>query len=415
MELTIETMELLADNGRWNLISDRPITISSRKLRDGQRFLARNYLPQGRYSRLRLTLDQARLGNSTLSLASPAIELPLRGPLYVGSGDSRSLFLTWDVKRSILDNGTLQPVLQVAPRLKHLMVDVAYVACPEIDTVFMIRTDKNWVCDSLGVQGEPTYLAPSPLYPRENLYVLTRRDQDIKKVAPSANRVVETYSLPMTGNPIHMALSPDGRWGYIVDRKRGNILRMDMLSGHIDQRVRLGYGPCYVLFLEKTNLVAVSLSLAQTVVLLDPESLTTVRTISTGSRPEGLTLWNDTLLYVAESGANSVLIYDLESNRERSRIPVGFSPRRLIATSNFIYVANHGSRSLSLLSPEQLGVTRSVPLTGRPLELAEVKRSRWIYVGNEDRNGLTIIDPVTSRVAGFIELGGRPTGIAIID
>ncbi|BCO10286.1 hypothetical protein GF1_26620 [Desulfolithobacter dissulfuricans] len=94
---------------------------------------------------------------------------------------------------------------------------------------------------------------------------------------------------------------------------------------------------------------------------------------------------------------------------------MGFSPRRLIATSGFIYVANHGSRSLSLLSPGQLGVTRSISLSGRPLELAEVVRSRWIYVGNEDRKELTIIDPVTSRVAGHIELGGRPRGIAIID
>ncbi|BCO10285.1 hypothetical protein GF1_26610 [Desulfolithobacter dissulfuricans] len=287
VELTIQAMEVLADNGSWNLVSDRPVTISTRKLRGGQRFLARNYLPQGRYSRLRLTLDQARLGSTTLSLASPSMELPLRGPLYVGPGDSRSLFLTWDVRRSIQNDTTFQPILQVAPRLKHLMADVAYVACPDIDTVFMIRTDKNWVYDSLGVRGEPTYLAPAPLTPRENLYVLTQRDQDIKKVAPSANRVVETYSLPMTGDPVHMALSPDGRWGYIVDRQRGNILRMDMLSGHIDQRVRLGYGPCFVLYLEKTNLVAVSLGMAQTVVLLDPETLSTVRTISTGSRPEG--------------------------------------------------------------------------------------------------------------------------------
>ncbi|WP_267927021.1 YncE family protein [Desulfolithobacter dissulfuricans] len=60
-------------------------------------------------------------------------------------------------------------------------------------------------------------------------------------------------------------------------------------------------------------------------------------------------------------------------------------------------------------------MTRSISLSGRPLELAEVVRSRWIYVGNEDRKELTIIDPVTSRVAGHIELGGRPRGIAIID
>ncbi|WP_456387069.1 hypothetical protein [Desulfolithobacter sp.] len=415
IQLSIRSLEILATGGKWQPLNSGPFTVSYKKGSSGQHFLTRSPLTRGRYSRLRITIEEFRLNGSPLPLAVQQTELFLRQGLYVGPGDSRSLFLTWNIRDSIGADGRIHPAISTASDVRHLIADVAYVVCPELDTLFMIRTDKNWVYDSLGVQGEPVSLVPDPGNPQETLYVLSRRKKEISRVSPSANRVVETYPLPMTGDPVHMTISPDGRWGYIADRGRGYILRMDMVSGHIDQRVRVGYAPCYVLYLEKMNLLAVSLGMAQTVVLLDPATLTTVRTISTGNRPEGLALFKDTLLYIAESGANSILVHDLETNRKRSRVPVGYGPRRFLATTGLIYVANHGSRSLSILSPGQLGVTRTISLSGRPLELAEARRNRWIYVGNEEQQGLTIIDPLTSRIAGIIELGGSPGGIAVIN
>ncbi len=420
LEMRIRFIELLSDSGSWQPLGAEPVTVRSGTLGNNQIFVTGSSLVPGYYSRLRLTLIDASLMprmNERIPLAPEkvVVEIKIPDPLYIGKGDSRSLFLSWDVQASLVDGTGFKPVFQLAPRLKNLIADVAYVACPDINTVYMIRTDKNQILDSLGVSGAPAYLFRAPFIPAENLYALTPEDLEVKRIAAAANRVVETYRLSMSGKPTHMALGPAGRRAYLIDRKRGNILRMDLQSGNVDRRARLGHGPVYILYLKKWNLLAVSFSLSQSVVLVDPEHLTPVQTISTSGRPAGLAVWKDRLLYIAESGSNTVLQYDLEQNRVVRRIPVGFSPRRILAVDNMIYVADYGSKSLSLLRPGQLGISRTIPLSGRPLELADVVNRKLIYVGNEDEQAITIIDPVTMKPVGTIELGARPAGIAVMN
>ncbi len=418
LEMRISSIEVLADSGDWRPLAEDGITVRAGDVGDRRIFVARSSLAPGHYSRLRLTLSAALLHRETgergLALASAVTELNIRDPLFVGRGDSRSLFLSWDVRASLREGGRFRPVLALAPRLKNLIADVAYVACPDIDTVYMIRTDKNWVYDSLGVAGGPSYLFRSPLAAAAGLYALTPKDLGVKRIAAEANRVVETYRLSMAGRLTHMALGPLGRRAYIVDRGRGNILRLDLRSGNVDRRARLGYGPVYVLYLEKMNLLAVSLSLSQSVVLLDPETLATVRTISTAGRPQGLAVWRDSVLFIAESGSNTVLQYDLERGRAGRRIPVGFDPRRILALDEMIYVADYGSASLSVLRPGQLGIARTVTLPGRPLELADVSGRKLIYVGNDEEEAISIVDPVTMKAVGLIPLGTRPAGITVM-
>ncbi len=417
LEMRISAIEILSGNGTWLPLAEHAITLRAGAIGGSRIFVARAPLAQGHYSRLRLTLSAAVLhdpsGSRPLALRTAVTELPIHDALFLGRGDSRSLFLSWDVQASLTDNRTFGPVLSLAPRLKNLIADVAYVACPDIDTVYMIRTDKNWVYDSLGVAGAPAYLFTAPLAAAESLYALTPGDMGVKRIAAAANRVVETYRISMAGRLTHMALGPRGQRAYIVDRQRGNILRLDLRSGNIDRRARLGYGPVYVIYLEKMNLLAVSLSLSQSVVLVDPETLATVRTISTSDRPEGLAAWRG-FLYIAETGSSTVLRYDLEHGSAARRIPVGFSPRRILALDDAIYVADYGSASLSVLRPGQLGIARNITLSGRPLELADVRGRKLIYVGNEEEQAISIVDPVTMKPVGRIPLGTRPAGITVM-
>ncbi len=237
---------------------------------------------------------------------------------------------------------------------------------------------------------------------------------DIKRIGPASNRVEETFHLSRLAKELHITINPDSQWAYVIDKKRGNILRINLHSGAIDARNRLGYGPSYILYLEKQGLLAVSQSLSQTVVLLDPETLNQVQTISTGNKPGGMLLYKENFLYIAETGGNSVMVYDLTLNKVQKRIPVDLSPRRLLQAGGRIYVTNYDSHSISILKPGQLGVSKTITLDGPPLELAYSPGNKWLYVGNESAKTIDIIDPVNNKMVGRIALDTLPLGMAVL-
>ncbi len=167
------------------------------------------------------------------------------------------------------------------------------------------------------------------------------------------------------------------------------------------------------LYLEEQKLLAVSVSMTQQVLLLDPETLRVVKTISTGSNPEGLLVLND-LLYVAESDDASVSANDLSGRTGQARLMVGFGPRRLVDADNQVYVSNYNNGSLSVLLPGQLGVFQEIYGLGQPLEMVFNHFYRQLYVADEREGEIVVIDTNSNRFLGRIPLGAKPLGMVAI-
>jgi len=413
----VEAIEILSENGNWYVLLEKSLELKTDDIRAGQKFLARASLVPGKYSQLRFIFGNVSIESETgeerpLTLENSQLVMNLHKPVFVGKNDSQSLFLNWDTKESVKTTAFL-PIITVAPKLKSLIADVAFVACPEIDTVFLIRTDRNHVYDSIGIEGGVTYLFKTPRRNDFTVYSLQNKRAGINVFSPVANRVLEHFGLPMSAQSTFMALSPDGKWGYVIDEKRGDITWIEMNSGNILKSLRLGYDPSYIIYLEKYDLLAVTLRLSQTVLLLDPESLAQVGAVSTGSKPSGLFNDGNERLYIAESGGNSVLVYDLDRHENIQRIPVEFSPKRLLVSYDTLYVTNLNSRSVSVIKRGHTSASKTISLTGRPLEIAGTRSNQWIYVGNEGERAITIIEPITNKVAGKIELGAVPLGIEV--
>jgi len=417
--LWLEQVEIMDRQGRWIRL-EAPAKRVDHTLGKGQIFLLRHLLPTGYYSKLRFSGRTVPHPGSPIpadpsgqrqeqAVAWQQREISLAAPLYLGPNDSLSLFLSWDVAGTIADRGL--PVFRAAPRLPHLIADLAYATCPEINTLFLLSTGKNRVIDSMGLMGGPSYMAvPATTRGSDNLLVLEPEKRRLARVLPSAARKVETIDLVMMNEPSHLALSEDGSKAFVLDRERGDIFRIDLRSGQTENRVHLGYRPSFLISLPGRNQIAVSLAMSQSVVLLREDDLQPVQTITTGSRPEGLLAWQDRLLYVAESGSGTVLMVDLITNTSQ-RITVDFNPRRLALARSRIFVTNTGSRSLSLLMPGRMQVSRTIPLPGRPGEVSAIPANAWLYVGDQDNGSILVINPATGQIADRIDLGCRPLGI----
>jgi YVTN family beta-propeller protein len=400
----------------WIPILSRPLEIDAAKIGSGQVLLTSKSVPPGLYTELRITAEKASLrqGGQMLFLAleQPAFTFPMSQGVSLGKDDSQCVLITWDVTKSLRNTALLDPDLTVSPQSIPLTADLAYVTCPDIDTVYIIRTDTNRVTGALGVTGRPTYLALDQ--PRNRLYVLATGEAAIKAVELSTNRVVDVMQVPLSLSPSFMTLGAEGRWAYVLDQRNDYVVRMDLLSGSLAGRMRLGEGPEYALYLPEQDLLAVSSTLSQTVYLLDPVTLEQQREpISVGRSPQGLLVFRNQL-YIAESDSNTVSVYDLSAEQITERINVGADPRRLFLNRDRIYVSEYRKGTVSILLPGQLGVSREIPVGKSPLELDSSASRRWLYVGNEGSEDITVIDLTSGRVAGTIPLGSPPQDLAVI-
>jgi DNA-binding beta-propeller fold protein YncE len=417
IRLEVAALEVLADD-RWLPLNSEPLMLDSSAIGGGQLFLGGQPVPPGRYSRLRLTITKGEIIKSDGKYAvvdseQNPLEIDLTAGLDIDLEDSRSLLLTWDVENSLLPDDSLRPVVYAGPPVRQLQEDLVFVSCPEIDTVFVVRADRNWVIDSFGLKGGPTWLAIDPTPSRQRLYVLTPRDRMVKVVDLSSYGVVDFYPAPLNDAPMFMTISPDGDAVFLLDDHGGYLSRMDTLTGRIDSRILVDFRPQYATYLEERDLLAVSLSLSQKVLLLDPVSLKVARTIPAGSSPQGMAVSEDQL-YIAEYENNTVSIVDLAGRGGQSRLTVGFGPRRLMEADSQVYVSNYREGTLSVLVPGQLGVVQEIFGLGRPAEMAFNRFYRRAYVADEEAAALAVIDVNANLLLGRIFLGAKPFGLAVI-
>jgi len=416
LRLEVDSIEVHGNNN-WHKLNHKPLQIESKKIGKGQIYLGGSSLPPGSYNRLRFAVTKGELQNQEnqyiVAAAEPFyLEVDLAGGLELEPEDSASIFVTWDLQNSIGPNNTLDLDLTARVPMKQLLTNLIYVACPDIDTIFIVRADNNWVVDSFGLKGGPTYLAIDP-DSRQFLYVLTSRDRMIKAVELTSYKVVNFFPVPLNDNPTFMVINPNGRNAFLLDEKSGYLSRIDLTTGQILARVQLDGMPRYAAFLEAQNQLAVSLSLSQKVLLLDPASLRLLRTITTGSSPRGLTVFDNQLI-IAEYGDNTVSVVDLANRGIQSRLSVGFGPRRLQKSDNEIYVSNYQEGSLSVLVPGQLGVVKEIYGLGLPMEMIFNQSYLRLYVTDEEKGALAVIDTNSNRLIGHIFLGARPLGLEII-
>lgn len=411
--MEIDSVALVGENTVVPLDME-PTPFAAGEILGGQRFVARGPVAPGRYRALRLTISKAALIRQSdkllLAVPEPVVELPLSGDFRLDAGMSQSLFLAWDEAASVRNSAFFVPVLAVLSEQLPLLADLAYVSCPDIDTVYLIRTDNNRVCGSLAISGKPTYMSYDA--DRKRLYVLAAESGVIFSVNAATSRIIDRIKIPMSGNPSYL-LTNDGRWGYVLDEEGNSLLRMDLLQGTLDKRVRVGDKPRFLLWVSARQQLAVSSGLSRTVYLLDPESLAIRSTILVGNGPDGL-LATENHLYVAESASNTVGIYDLRTGQTSAKLNVGLMPRRLAQSDNRIYISNSLDSTVSLIASRQQTLVKDIRVGELPVEMAVSSRHKWVYVAEQTTGKLAVIDQTANRVVQHIELGTKPQHLLVV-
>jgi len=417
--LQIDAVEIF--NGEfWRPISLQTKEIDTEKLGRMQVSLGNAEFPAGDFQKLRLVLaPEAKFisnGNvSAINLTELESEISFSGPFNLQKNESDSLFLSWDVEASIVGKqlGPLALSLTTSRESLPVTSNQLYLACPDINTVYVVREDRKWVDNSFFVGGRPTYVAVDS--DARRIFVLCQEDGDIKVFDLLTKSLTDVIDLPMTFRPIFMTASSDLRNGYVID-DLGHLSVVDLQAGTVIARKKVGQRPKYVAYLPETRTLAVSSSMDSLVYLLDGQKLDVLAQIVVNRGPAGI-LSKDGFLYIAEEQSNSVTIYDLTIHRKVKSVFVGFSPTRLAGLDDNIYVANTGSGTVSILRTQQNRVIKELALGDQVYEMAASEKEQVVYVGKNNKDdcggSVSILDLTSNEVIGEIEIGARPLGMAV--
>jgi YVTN family beta-propeller protein len=418
LKLQVTAVEIF--NGElWLPLSFATKDIDTKKIGRRQVSLGHVALAPGNYESVRMTFSSvasivSQDKETSLSLGNLSAVIPFAVPLKLQNETSEAIFLAWDVEAPT-NGGNLGP-LAISATTSHLSPITAnhvYVACPDLNTIYVVREDKKWVDNSFFVAGRPTYLFVDGIMQR--IFVLCQEDGDIKVFDLLNNSLVDIISLPMTFRPIFMSPSTDLTKAYVVD-DLGSLSAIDLRSGRVSARTRIGQRPTYVIHLDESKTVALSSSKDNRVYLLDDETLETKDIITVDGSPAGI-FQKDGFIYIAEEQANSITVYDYNLRSTVRSMFVGSAPRRLTALADKIYVANSDSGSVSLLTTRNSRVVREIVVGYKVYEMAASEKDKVVYIGKNDKEdcggSVSIVDLTSNNVIGEIEIGARPWGIAV--
>jgi DNA-binding beta-propeller fold protein YncE len=416
LNVKINSIELLVDD-LWVPVSSDLTEVNSADAISIQRFVGRQWL-KGRNCRgVRMKVAGVTLSRSTgdqvLSNDNAEVEVMLQNPLLLEADSRKVLLIEWDPEKSVSLAGFEGMALTAYEGgLARITANLAYVACPEIDTIYVVRTDKYQVVSAFAAKGKPTYLAVD--IAGKKIHVLASAlnkiiSYDIYTHLPSLE-----IPIPMAHLPIFMTVNNPTQTAYVLDAQ-GVLTSIDLVSGNMLSRNRVGNGPNYLYYITGLEKLAVSSTYDKAVYLVNPGTLAVEDYISLGSTPLGLVSWGN-YLYIAEGSANTVSLYDLSVRRMLKNIYVGFEPARLVTSYDFVFVTNYRDGSISVMPGGQYSVSKDVSVGKSAREMAVAEKQRLIFVGVGDCDGsLAVVDTTGNNVIGRIELGVKPMGISIIE
>jgi DNA-binding beta-propeller fold protein YncE len=412
---TLTSVEI-GSGDNWFRLRQSPIIIDASQIEGKQIFIARNGLPQGQYDKLRFTIEKPLViqdsAEKSLIPAQSTFVMDLPAGLDLSKDDSHSLFVTWDVAKSLQGPDIFEPFMNAYLQAIPLIKDLIFVACPEINTIYVIRTDKNWVISSLGVTGRPVYLEVDAN--RNQLYVLAAAENFIKVIDLTAFKVLDKYYIAMDYNIDYMFADAEIRYAYLLDEKGKGIAKVDLLDGTLLGKEVLNFYPRYGINLEGQGKLAISASDRNEIYFLSPDTLLSTGSISVDNEPQGILGFN-AVLFVAEGGSHTITAYNTRDGREVNKVQVGYFPMRLFLKGNQLYATNFESGSVTVMLPRQLIVSSEVSVGGKPLEIEGSQSRRWLYVGDMQKGGLSVIDSTSNRINQFIDLHAQPMGMAVVD
>ena len=283
----------------------------------------------------------------------------------------------------------------------------ALVTVQGANAVEVVDLDAGKVVQSIPVTGSPAGIALSP--DRATAYV-TRPDLPGLAVIDARARTV-TATLPLPGGPLGIGVDPKAGTVYVADwyAKRVFVLRPEAGGLVPDGEIAVGASPSGLAVTPDGTTLLVANREADTVSVVDLASRRETATIPVGHHPFGLVIdAQGRRAYTANVTGDDVSVIDIAARREVGRVKTGERPYVVALAQGRGFVTDQYGNSVTAFDLNSLEVLRTIDVGDHPEGIAADLAGRFLYVANWGSDTLSVIDARAMTVVREIRTGESP-------
>ena len=254
----------------------------------------------------------------------------------------------------------------------------------------------------------PVGVRPGPVAVGANaVWVGNADDKTLMRIDPRTRVVTKTF--PLDGTPTGVAAGAHSVW--VVYGRLGSVARVDPVFRSVGDPLHVagrGYG--YTSGDGAVTAAGAGAWVAlgnSTVALISDDGTRVVRRGFAGAQPSAIAL-GDRTIWVANSGADSLSVLDPQTVEQLATVNVARRPRGLALGANAAWATAFDDDAVSRVVGSS---SRTIPVGDGPLGIAFGAGSVW--VANSLDGTISRIDPEQGKVVATIRVGHRPQAIAV--
>jgi len=179
----------------------------------------------------------------------------------------------------------------------------AYVTCERSDRVYILEVASRRILRSVPVGKGLSGVAVAP--DDRFVYLAGTVGQKIYVLDPRVDRIIGSIPAEGVGPVTHLTVSGDGRFLYATGTKDA-VLKIDLVAAQVVKRAAVGSSPIGLALTPDDRYLCVANAGANTLSIVDLEQFTELQTVEVGPQPTDVAVGGDGTIYVANSAAEAV-------------------------------------------------------------------------------------------------------------
>ena len=211
-------------------------------------------------------------------------------------------------------------------------------------------------------------------------------------------------------DPYQLQYSPDAKWLTVAGLARNQIDIYDAATLQLAHRIAAPSMPSHINYKPDSSVVYVSLQGTDELAAIDVHSGAVLWKAKVGHTPAGV-LWLGGRILVGIMGADYVAVVDPATGTVERQVHTAKGAHNLFVSPDgrTLYVCNRVDGSISLLDPQTLAVRSTVSLPGGPDDMDFAPDGK-VWVTRRWAHSVALLDPATGQYT-TIETGRSPHGI----